>query len=441
MGMILRIELIIIGDELLNGRISDLNGVFLAKFLHKRGIELSNITVCQDSKESIQEAIQIAINRSHIILTTGGLGPTEDDRSKMVMSEIFEKKISKNDLAEKITIDNYQRYGRQWIIDQNHYDKVPEDFNPLPNLNGLAPGLSYQIPNKSKKQWLFMAPGVPKEFYNMLENTFFPFIAEEYGLKNNLNEDSEFRQIAIRTFGVPEEKIFNQIAPNLWDDLSQIGKVSSLPQSTGVNIIISLDYSQYEETKFFDLKTIYHEKLQQVKSLVNKTDLKNSVWQFGDLSLAEKIIQLCQKKNLTFAFAESCTGGLASSKITDVPGSSESFLASYVTYSNEQKIKTLNVKESSIEKFGAVSIEVVEEMATSALKLTKCDYSIAWSGIAGPGGGSIEKPIGTLALSWAQKGMKPESTIIHSTGDRLSLKNRFADIGLLKLLIMLKSEA
>ena len=414
----IKVELICIGDELLNGRVSDVNGPFLAKFLYQKGLSLTNITICGDSLAQIQQTTEMAISRSQLVFITGGLGPTEDDRTKHCMAKIFKQECIVTELAEKITKDNYSRYGKEWQKGQNHYDMVPEHFIPQINHNGLAPGLIFTQQSPLGIQKILLAPGVPREFQNMVEKVFLPEL-----LKEELCPDIANQQIIVKTHGIPEEKIYNECYPNLWKDFSQFGKVSSLPQSTGVNIVISLfNYSDFEKS------------LNSIKKYISNTPLSDYVWQYGDMSLAELIIERCEKKNQTISFSESCTGGLSSSKITDISGSSNVFLGSFVTYNNQLKIDLLHVKENSLKRYGAVSEEVALEMAIGALEKTSSDYSISWSGIAGPNGGTKDKPIGTLALGWAVKNGPSGSMMHFSNGSRQQLKNRFSEIGLMKLL-------
>jgi nicotinamide-nucleotide amidase len=417
----IRIELIIIGDEILNGRISDLNGPYLAKTLMQKGLILNNISVCGDSFKEIDQAVQYALARSRIIFITGGLGPTKDDITKTSMAKIFNKEMLKSKDAEHITIENYERYGKEWFPGQNHYNFIPTDFIPTQNFNGLAPGLIYVQESQLGAQHILLAPGVPKEFQQMLKEIFIPML-----IKRNLCPDISKEQVVIKTSGIPEEKIFKEIYPKLWNDFSIYGRISSLPQRTGVNIIVSLHEDQNYDTV-----------LSQIKNLILKNPLKDYVWQYGDLSLPELIIKKARDKNITFAFAESCTGGLSSSKITDVSGSSDVFIGGFITYSNELKVKSLDVSDQTLKKFGSVSEETVLEMAIGTLKKSNCDIAISWSGIAGPLGGTKEKPIGTLSLGWVSKDGESGTCIYHFKGDRLQLKNRFSDQGLMKLLSLI----
>ncbi|MBT7610506.1 MAG: nicotinamide-nucleotide amidohydrolase family protein [Bacteriovoracaceae bacterium] len=418
----LKVELIIIGDEILNGRVSDLNGPFLAQTLFKKGLLLNNITICGDSYKEIENTINHSINRSQLIFITGGLGPTEDDKTKQCLAKIFNKKLIASEAGEKVTKENYSRYGKEWILGQNNYNFIPEDFVPQQNFNGLAPGLIYTIKEKGKVQKLLIAPGVPREFQIMLEKVFLPELINE-----KICPDLAKKQVVIKTQGIPEEQIFTEAYPSLWNDFSVYGKVSSLPQISGVNIIVSL---------FDDIH--YENALKAMQALVAETQLNEHVWQYGDLSLPELIVKKCTEKSITFSFSESCTGGLSSSKITNVPGSSSVFEGGFITYSNNLKTKYLNVKDETLKAYGAVSEQTALEMAEGTLKSLNTDIAISWSGIAGPGGGTLERPIGTLALGWACKNGISGSNIQQSNGTRFQLKNRFSEIGLRKLLSIIE---
>lgn len=236
------------------------------------------------------------------------------------------------------------------------------------------------------------------------------------------------KQIVVRTRGVPEEMIFNKLAKNLWSDLSKIGAVSSLPQVMGIDIVLTLSREASHE-----------DSLKKVKSIIEKTDLNAHVWQWGNSSLESYILEKCREKNLTISFSESCTGGLSSSRVTDIPGSSSSFLGGIITYANEAKENILGVKQTTILKHGAVSSETAKEMAEGCLKKFGSNLCISWTGIAGPGGGSEEKPVGTLALGWATSKGENDSLMFNAYGSRLRLKNRFSEIGLFRLLELIKA--
>ncbi len=411
--------MIVIGDEILNGRTTDLNGTWLTKYLFKRGLQFKSLRFIRDDVDEINNALTASLNDSDIVITSGGIGPTLDDKTKNTLASYFNKKIVENaDVAEIVT-DNYLRFGRTWTKESNHYHFFPEDFVATKNPKGLAPGITYFSP---EKKLIMAGPGVPREFTEIVDTEFFPLIKKYFHERFEENY-----QTVVRTQGVPEEKIFFEMCPTLWRDLEAFGKVSSLPHTIGIDIVIS--YHGDAES---------HQKTQQlIKDLISTTPLKEHVWQWGNVSVAELVLEKAKNKKCTFAFAESCTGGLTSSKITDLPGSSAVFHGSVISYDNSIKENVLKVNPQTLKDFGAVSVETAKEMARGARELLKTDYAISISGIAGPDGGSTEKPKGTVAIGFASKD-KNGAELFLFPGDRIRLKDRFSDKALLMLLELMK---
>lgn len=411
----LSVSMIVIGDEILNGRTSDLNGSWLSKYLFKCGLQLNSIRFIRDNTEEINSALTAALKDSDIVITSGGIGPTLDDKTKNTLANYFGKKIIESPEVADIVTENYIRFGRTWTKETNHYHFFPEDFVATPNPKGLAPGITYFSP---EKKLIMAGPGVPREFTEIVEKEFFPLIKKHFSERFEENF-----QTVIRTQGVPEEKIFFEMCPTLWSDLEAFGKVSSLPHTIGIDIVVSY----HGDAQSHVITT------QKIKELIMKTPLKDHVWQWGNVSVAELVFEKAKNKKCTFAFAESCTGGLASSKITDLSGSSAVFYGGIISYDNSVKEQVLKVKPETLKNFGAVSIETATEMAIGARELLKTDYAVAISGIAGPTGGTPEKPKGLVAIGYASKN-KSGAQLFHFPGDRIRLKDRFSDKALLTLL-------
>lgn len=411
----LSVSMIVIGDEILNGRTTDLNGTWLSKYLFKRGLQFKSLRFIRDDVDEINNALIASMNDSDIVITSGGIGPTLDDKTKNTLASFFGKKIVENSDVAQIVTDNYIRFGRSWTKESNHYHFFPEDFVATPNPKGLAPGITYFSPDKK----LIMAgPGVPREFTEIVDLEFFPLIKKHFS-----DRFEENFQTVIRTQGVPEEKIFFELCPTLWADLEKFGKVSSLPHTIGIDIVVS--YHGDEKSHMVTMA--------KIKELIMSTQLKDNVWQWGNVSVAELVFEKAKNKKCTFAFAESCTGGLASSKITDLPGSSAVFHGGIISYDNSVKEKVLKVKSETLKNFGAVSIETAIEMARGARELLGVDFAVSITGIAGPTGGSPEKPKGTVAIGYASK-EKSGAELFHFPGDRIRLKDRFSDKALLTML-------
>lgn len=407
----LKCEFLIIGDELLEGRLSDCNGPVFASWAFREGIKLERITFVSDQEDLLEAAIKEAWSRSDLILTSGGLGPTADDRTKKVLAKLLQKPLADSKEAREIVINHYARLKRDWTDSTNQYHLIPDSVTPLFNPEGLAPGLLFQTPTQST----LMFPGVPREFAAMLETHIMPEIKR---LAPNLKRKTS---LTIRTIGVAEETLFNKIAPNLWKDLETFGKLSSLPQTMGLDLVITPQKGE----DFLDWS-------QEVRNFIEQSPLKKYLWQYGERSLGDFLIDLLSVKNQTVAFAESCTGGLVSSLITDLSGASRIFKGSVVCYDNEVKTELLKVDPETIREHGAVSEACVREMAKGVRQLLKTDFALSLSGIAGPTGGSKEKPVGTFALGWATSwGVGSELLYFH--GERKQLKQRFALKALFKL--------
>lgn len=415
----LSVSMIVIGDEILNGRTTDLNGSWLSKYLFKRGLEFKSLRFIRDNIEEINQALTASMNESDIVITSGGVGPTLDDKTKSTLANFFGKKLIERDDVAEIVTENYIRFGRTWVRESNFYHFFPEDFIGIKNPKGLAPGIGFYSDNK---KLILAAPGVPREFMAMVDEEFYPIIKKYFAerLKENF-------QTVIRTQGVPEEKIFFELCPTLWSDLEVFGKVSSLPHTIGIDIVVSYQGNSQ----------IHQEKNEKIKKLISNSPLAPNVWQWGNTPVNELVLIKAKELKCTFGFAESCTGGLVSSKITDLKGSSEVFYGSVVSYDNSIKENILGVKSDTLKNFGAVSLETATEMAQGLLKVLKTDYAVSISGIAGPDGGTVEKPVGMVAIGYASK-KKSGAHIFLFPGDRIRLKERFSDIALLTLLELME---
>ena len=422
MNETLNLSMIVIGDEILNGRTTDLNGSWLSKYLFEKGLSLKAIRFVRDNKTEICSALSASLQESDIVLTSGGIGPTIDDKTKNTLADYFGQKIIQRDDVAQIVTQNYLQFGRSWQPTLNHYHFFPEHFEATNNPKGLAPGITFW--DSTNEKLILAAPGVPKEFTAMVDQEFLPLIKKHF---NHLIKENY--QTVIRTSGIPEEKIFFDLCPTLWSELEKFGKVSSLPHVIGIDIVIS-----YTGTKSDHL-----EKEEKINSLIKESALSSYVWQYGNLSISDLVFKKALELKCTFSFAESCSGGLTSSKITDISGSSEIFMGSVVSYSNQAKMDFLNVKLESLKEFGAVSSQVATEMASGAREKFKTDFAISLTGIAGPTGATPEKPLGLVYIGYASKD-KSGAKSFQFPGDRTKRKDRFSDMGLLMLLNLMEDK-
>lgn len=410
-------DLIVVGNELLNGKIQDLNTHFLANELYKRGDHLRKVHIIGDDEKLYQEALDAAFSHSEVVITTGGLGPTEDDLTKAILAKYFNKEIEYNESAFEMAKRQYDRGERKYNKEKVGYHNIPQDFHTVYNPIGYAPGLKYADNGRT----VYATPGVPTEFQAMLNEEIFPDLP--------INRDQIVKHVIVKTWKVPEAKIFHKMCPGLWEQLKPYGELSSLPHMMGVDIGVKLVEQD---------QAVIEQKEQEIIGLIQATELKNYIWHIGPESMEEVIINTAKEKGLTIGFAESCTGGLLASRITDVAGSSSVFWGSVVSYANEVKMKSLGVKAETLKNHGAVSKETAFEMAIGAKTELDVDIAVTTTGIAGPGGGSAEKPVGTVGVGVASsRGVR--SDLYYFKGSRKSLKQRFAQAALMILLEELRS--
>lgn len=411
----MKIELIIIASEILNGKILDLNTQWLGRFLLPHGLELFATTTISDDKELMLKTFKKAWESSDLVITSGGLGPTKDDLTKDVLSTFFNDRMTFSEHAKNIVTNNYARFNRTFDVEKSHYAIVPEKAHIFNNPAGMAPGLGIL----ENKKFFCSLPGVPHEFQEMFNQEIFPYI------KQHLLTTKKFNKlVTVKTKMLPESKIFSEICPNLWEDLEQFGPVSSLPHPLGVDIGVALSADTGEGLL---------QKEQKVLDIIMATALPEHIWHIGHKSLEELIVDEALAKNLTLATAESCTGGLVASRITNISGSSKVFLGSVVAYDNQVKKDLIFVSPKTLESFGAVSLETAREMADGIQKQTRANIVVSTSGIAGPTGGTPEKPVGMVCIGIKSKN-SARAEVYHLAGDRIKLKERFSQIALYQLL-------
>lgn len=392
---------IAIGNELLNGKIQDKNAFWLAQACHKNGHHFQSAHLIPDHYEEFEKVLNLYQNSKTLIITSGGLGPTKDDLTKNYLSKYFDSPLEFNQQALEIVSENYKQKDRIYNREYK-YEYIPAKFTALSNTVGFAPGLKFETHQFA----IISLPGVPREFNQMITDHI-----------EKANTQNDFHLI-FKTKDLGETKIFNELEPNLWEELAPYGQVASLPHTLSVDISIKLN----------DIKT-----KDEVIALMSKTKIFKNIWHIGSESLEEVIIAKAQARGLTFGFAESCTGGLLASRITDISGSSSVFFGNVCAYDNSVKQKVLNVKPHTLDSYGAVSTQTATEMASGAREALGVDIVISTTGIAGPGGGSEDKPIGTVCIGFATKN-RCESQRYNFSGNRIDLKDRFAQKALFTLL-------
>lgn len=413
----MNVQIIAIGDEILQGQTLNTNAKFLAKEMTNHAFSVEKLCTIGDTKDAIFSALDNSVGKYSIILMTGGLGPTSDDITKKVLAEYFDGELIEN---EEVLAD-VEKFVKNRGFEINDFNRkqalVPSTCEVIRNPIGTAPTMLFEKNNSI----IISMPGVPFEMKQIFTEKVIP----------NLKSKITFPDSCIKfvqTFGIPESVMAEKLS-DFEKELPKNIKIAFLPSPE----VLKIKFFSFGEEQ----KTICANINTQIEKL--KTILGKNIFGFDGITLekavAEKLIEL--KK--TVSTAESCTGGHIGHKFTSIPGSSEFFCGGVVSYSNRVKIQTLGVKTETIENFGAVSEETVREMAAGALKLLKTDYTIAVSGVAGPGGGSKEKPVGT---TWIAVGSKNKIlSFMFKFGNRRDINIRRATAtALFMLLNFIKEE-
>ena len=374
-------EIITIGDEILYGHILDTNSKWLSKNLNELGVKTNKISTIGDNYIQIKDILESSIKENDIIIFTGGLGPTNDDITKKCLNDFFKGKL----ITDNNTLSHIKKIFKKRNLDLTKKNRdqalVPDNCKVLHNKYGTAPGIAFEKDNKL----VISLPGVPYEMKSLFENKCSQIIKQKFSL-------SIIHHRTIKTVGIGESWLSDLISEwekNLDNNISlaylpSIGRVKLRLTGRGNN-------------------------LNKIKSAIDKEEkkvlpiLRKYIYGFDNEELESCVGNLLIKNKKTLSIAESCSGGYLSHLVTSIPGSSKYFSGSVVAYSNNIKINNLNVNKKNIEKFGAVSKEVVEEMATNVRKKFNSSIGISTSGIAGPSGGTENKPVGTVWIGYSDK--------------------------------------
>ncbi|MBF0376006.1 MAG: CinA family nicotinamide mononucleotide deamidase-related protein [Desulfamplus sp.] len=405
----MKAEILSTGDEVLWGDIDDTNSSWLSRKLRESDIEVLRISCVGDSIEDIARIIKEIATRADssqkqadIVLVTGGLGPTSDDLSAEAAALASGDIISLNQIA----LDSMKSYfsKRDWILSDDNIKQamLPSRAGVMENFYGTAPGFHIEL----GKTIFFFMPGVPREMKPMYEQSVLPIINKRFF--QNINIDSSRNFITrFKLFGLSESKIssklkgFNEQFPNL-----KLGFRASIPL---IEVKFSGNVGDFGSKKESEFNVKENKgDLSIEKAMADagnwvSSRLGDYIFSYTGLNMEQELGRLLTLKQKTVAVAESCTGGLIGSMLTDVAGSSSYFLMSAVTYSNEAKINILGVNPDTLIKYGAVHEETAKEMAQGVMNIAGADYGVATSGIAGPGGGSEDKPVGTICIGVAGK--------------------------------------
>ncbi|RDV16092.1 competence/damage-inducible protein A [Pontibacter diazotrophicus] len=389
-------EIITIGDEILYGQIVDTNSAWMGTELTKIGIRVKQITSISDSADHIVKALDDARTRADIILITGGLGPTKDDLTKHVLADYFHTTLKLHEPSLDDIAEIFKKRGIAVTELNRQQAFLPEACTAVRNVLGTAPGMWFEQEGK-----VFVSmPGVPFEMKRMMTDIVLPQLKTYF-------KPPEIIHKVVQTVGIPESILADRL--EAWEtNLPEHLKLAYLPNLGGVRLRLTGTGS--DATKLEQELQAEVEKLPHI--------IPNNIFAFGEVKLEEAIGQLLKERGLTIATAESCTGGYLAHKITSISGSSAYYQGSVIAYHNEVKTRELNVKPETLQQHGAVSEATVREMAENVRKKFGTDIGVATSGIAGPGGGTAEKPVGTIWIAYADKD-RTETRLLNYNKDRL----------------------
>jgi nicotinamide-nucleotide amidase len=399
-------EIIAIGSELLTPDRTDTNSLWLTEKLNSIGIEVKLKTIVGDDDARLEEAIKDALRRSSIVITTGGLGPTEDDITRKIAARAMNRRLIFNEKVLEEIRQRFWSFGRTMPEINSRQAMIIEGAEVLPNPNGSAPGMYIEHDNRS----VVLLPGPPRELKPMFENFVQPKLITKAG-------DVRVMRRVLRVSGLGESAVDERIAP--------VYTQYKNPQTT-----ILFNRSEIEIHLTAQAKTETEAEL-LLDGLAGQIEerLGHAIFAFRGETMEEVVGLRLAVGGFTLAVAESCTGGLISQRLTEVPGSSVYFMEGVVCYSNEAKIRTIGVDEELIEKHGAVSGEVAEAMAEGVRGRAGTDFGLAVTGIAGPGGGSEDKPVGLVYIALADDA-HTEHRKITLPGDRHLIRWRASQAAL-----------
>jgi nicotinamide-nucleotide amidase len=372
-------EIITIGDEILIGQIVDTNSAWMAEQLNTAGIRIKQISSVSDDRNHILAALAEAAVRADIILITGGLGPTKDDITKKTLADYFNVGMVLNEAALANVTHIFKKYNRPLLEVNRQQAEVPANCEVILNKNGTAPGMWF---NHAGKIYVSM-PGVPFEMKYMVEEEVIPKLKAALKLPVIIHK-------TILTAGEGESFLAEKIA-DIEDSLPANIKLAYLPKLGQVRLRLSADGDE--------AALLQAEVDKYAAQIIER--VKHAVVAEEDIPLEKAVLNLMTAKGLTLSAAESCTGGYISHLITQHAGASQVFLGGVVSYSNNLKQSALGVNNETLAQYGAVSHETVAEMVQGALRNFQSDYAVAVTGIAGPDGGSDDKPVGTVWIAVA----------------------------------------
>lgn len=395
----MKAEIITIGTEIMVGGILNTNSKYLSNKLVELGIETLYHTSVDDNEKRLTEVINIALNRADIIITSGGLGPTQDDLTKEVVAKSLGLELAIDKEAEKTLIKRFEAFhGKRKMTENNRKQATkPNGSILIKNDHGTAPGVF--IEKKGKK--IIMLPGPPRELMPMFENYVMDLIREDFSIVVK----------SINTIGIGESTLEAELRTlDIFEDGFDIATFANLGNCEIKLIARGID------------RDLLQEKMANKVSVINN-HFKDYVYGYDNIRIEEVLVQRLREKNYNLSLCESCTGGKISAKVTSVPGASQIFDRALITYSNKAKIDELGVKAETLDLYGAVSEETAYEMAKGLIDKTNSDIVLSITGIAGPDGGTEDKPVGLVYICvMSKEGYKIFKN--NFVGNRITIQER-----------------
>lgn len=410
-------EIITIGDEILIGQIVDTNSAWISERLNAVGIRVTSRISVGDEARAIADAVTDALNSADIVITTGGLGPTKDDITKTILAGMFGCGM----VEDRATYLRNEQMLKARGIEYNALNRsqamIPDCCGALPNPNGTAPGMWFD----RGEHILISLPGVPFEMKRLMDDEVLPRLRSHFSLGKVVHK-------TMVTFGMAESILAETLTE--WENaLPEYLHLAYLPAPSGIRLRLSAydgdDAARQIDERFRELEKI----------------IPGYIVGYGDATVESAVAAILVKRGETLAVAESCTGGAVSARFTAMAGASDYFLCGVVSYANTAKSEVLGVNAENIERYGAVSQEVAEQMVLGAKQISGADYAISTTGIAGPAGGTDEKPVGTVWISVAHPaGVLSRKFIFGHLRDQNIERASAAAINLLRLLLIERQE-
>ena len=411
--MIKRAAILSTGDELTTGKVIDTNSAFIADRLFSMGIKVAAVLKVGDDREALLWAMREAADLGEIIIGTGGLGSTEDDLTSEVVAEFLGCPLVQNEEIAAALRKRFEARRIPWTANNLKQALFPQGAEILPNPVGTAPGFRVSFGENKTLSWL---SGVPQEMTAMFDQTVMPWIVAMRG-----GQDQIFSQ-AFKVYGLTESKLDDLVRPI---GLEPGIKLSFRAHYPDLTLRVTVAGASKEQRRFI-------ETCKRIRLI-----LGSHIYAEGDTTLEQRVGQLLSERHRTLALAESCTGGLISHRITGIAGSSAYYLGGVTSYANDVKVKLLGVTPATLEKYGAVSQETALEMSHGIRERIGADFGLSVTGIAGPGGGTPEKPVGTVWISIAQaKNHEAKLFQFHGDRERIILGTSQAALNWLRLALL-----